>query len=241
MGRADTERAFRIARKHSRRVRILRVALPAVVAIVLLSIFLWSWIRPLRMLAAVAPVNMSDLVVSGSKIKMEEPRLAGFTRDGRPYQLTAKAAEQDLKNPDLVSLRDINAKLEMGDAGHTEITAKDGLYDNKKETLTLGRDIVLTSDSGYKVWLDNAIVDVKTSHVVSDSKVRVRMLQGVLNANRLEVSEAGDLLTFDQGVSMTMNFGDIRPATQPARAPEAAPAPAHKPAPRTNKKRMPAR
>jgi lipopolysaccharide export system protein LptC len=240
MGRADTERAFRVARKHSRRVRVMRVVLPVVVAIVLLSIFLWSWLRPLRILAAATPVNMSDLVVSGSKIKMEEPRLAGFTRDGRPYQLTAKAAEQDLKNPDLVSLRDINAKLEMSGTGHTEITAKDGLYDNKKETLTLGRDIVLTSDSGYKVWLDNAVVDVKTSHVVSDSKVRVKMLQGVLNANRLEVSESGDLLTFDHGVSMTLNFGSLRPAAAPPAQEVAPPAPAHKPA-RSNRQRTPAR
>ena len=68
--------------------------------------------------------------MSGTKITMEAPRLAGFTRDARPYELTARAAAQDLTKPDMLELKDIHAKMEMQEQ-HVEIKAASGLYDTK--------------------------------------------------------------------------------------------------------------
>jgi len=47
--------------------------------------------------------DIGSVVVSGSKIMMQQPRLAGFTKDNRRYDLTAQAAGQDLDG--LVHLR----------------------------------------------------------------------------------------------------------------------------------------
>ena len=91
MARSDTDRAFRMARKHSRNVRILRVAVPSVMVVFFGSFILWTWLNPMRLLNGV-PANFGDVVISGTKITMEQPRLTGFTRDARPYELTAKAA-----------------------------------------------------------------------------------------------------------------------------------------------------
>ena len=84
MGRGDSERAFRSARRHSRLVRILRVAIPAGVVGGLVIMFLITYFNPLRMLTKL-PIDISDLVVSGTKITMEKPKLAGFTHDQRAY------------------------------------------------------------------------------------------------------------------------------------------------------------
>ena len=50
------------------------------------------------------PVDMGNLVVSGTKITMELPHLAGYTPDQRPYELWAKTATQDVTDPDHVDL-----------------------------------------------------------------------------------------------------------------------------------------
>ena len=84
MSRGDGERAFRAARRHSRMVRVLRVALPAAVVLVTLAVVLVTYFNPLRMLGKL-PIDIGNLVVSGTKITMEQPRLAGFTRDARAY------------------------------------------------------------------------------------------------------------------------------------------------------------
>ena len=82
--------------------------------LVLAGVSLVTYFNPLRLLAKL-PVDVSNLVVSGTKITMEHPRLAGFTRDARAYELTAKAAAQDLTKPDIVELHNLQAKVQMQD------------------------------------------------------------------------------------------------------------------------------
>src|SRR5213080_2567590 len=68
---------FAAAARHSRMVRMLRVAVPAAVLLAMASIVLISVINPFRILAPNnVPVDMSNLVVSGTKITMETPHLA---------------------------------------------------------------------------------------------------------------------------------------------------------------------
>jgi lipopolysaccharide export system protein LptC len=217
MGRGDTDRAFRAARKHSRQVRILRIAVPSAVVIFIGGFMLWTWLNPMRLLTRL-PDNIGDLVISGTKITMEHPRLTGFTRDARPYELTAKAAAQDLTQPNIVELRELHAKFQMHDQSQTVLTAEDGIYDTKKEVLTLGKNTVIVSSSGYTVWLDHAVVDIRTSNVVTEKPVRVKMLQGTLEAKRLEVAEGGDLLRFEGSVKMLLNLGNSSAAQSPAGA-----------------------
>jgi lipopolysaccharide export system protein LptC len=202
-GRDDGERHFRSAMRHSRRVRMLRWAIPASIVAMLGMIVIATWFNPLHMLAKL-PIDPSKLVISGTKITMEAPRLAGFTRDARPYEFTARAAAQDLAKPDVLELKDIRAKIEMQDKALVEMTAANGLYDTKADTLRLTDDIRIASSSGYSGRLSEALVDVKKGNIVSEHPVEVVMLNGTLNANRLEVIDNGELLRFDGGVAMNM-------------------------------------
>ena len=213
MGRGDSERAFRAARRHSRVVRILRVAIPLAVVLGFTGVFLVAYLNPLRMLAKL-PADIGNLVVSGTKITMEKPHLSGFTRDARAYELSADAAKQDLKKPDLIELRNIHAKLQMQDKSTMELTATAGIYDSKGETIKLDRNIVLSSSTGYRGVLSQAMVDVRKGHVVSEKPIVIEMLHGTLNANRLEIIDSGDLVRFDGGVKLNLMLGNA--ATSPA-------------------------
>jgi lipopolysaccharide export system protein LptC len=203
MSRGDSERAFRAARRHSRLVRFLRIGLPIAIVIAFVSLSLATWLNPLRLLTAL-PVNLNDLVVSGTKITMEQPRVNGFTKDQRAYEFTAKAAAQDLTKPDIVELKNINAKIEMEDKSTMTMTALTGIYDTKKEMLQLEGDILLTSSNGNTGTLSEATIDVRKGNVISDKPVELEMLQGVLNANRLEVVDSGTLIRFHGGVKMVL-------------------------------------
>ncbi|MCF8478767.1 MAG: LPS export ABC transporter periplasmic protein LptC [Pseudolabrys sp.] len=203
MSRGDSERAFRNARRHSRVVRILRIALPIAVVLGVVAISLTTYFNPLRMLTSL-PININDLVVSGSKITMEQPRLSGFTKDQRAYEFTAEAAAQDMTKPNIVELRKIHAKIQMQDKSTLGMTAATGVYDTKIEILKLEGDILLTSSSGNTGRLSEATIDVRKGNVVSDKPVELEMLQGLLNANKLEIVDSGDLVRFHDGVRMTL-------------------------------------
>jgi len=203
MSRRDADRAFRAARRHSRLVRILRITIPMTIVIGLIIVTLITYFNPLRMLAKL-PINIDNLVVSGTKVTMEQPRLAGFTSDARAYELTADAAAQDMTKPDIVELRNIRAKVEMQDKSSMEMTAISGIYDAKGETLKLDREILLRSSTGYQGRLSEALIDIRKGNVVSEHPVEVKMLQGTLNANRLDILDSGDLVRFHGGVVMDM-------------------------------------
>ena len=118
--------------------------------------------------------------------------------------MVAQAAAQDLTKPDMVELQGIHATMEMRDKVIFETIAKDGLYNTKTEQLTLNHNIVVTSSSGYQAFLNEAVVDVRGSKIVSDKPVEVKTATWSINANRMEVSESGDLMRFDRGVFVTL-------------------------------------
>lgn len=205
LSRADSDRAFRAARRHSRLVRLLRIGIPVFVVVVLTAVALMAYFNPLRMLGRL-PLDLGNLVVSGTKITMEQPRISGFTQDNRAYDLSARAAAQDLTKPDLVELKELQARIDMQDKSKVEVSAMSGVYDAKLETLTLRQNIVLTSSTGYAARLSEAVIDVRKGNVVSEQPVSVDLLNGTLNANRLEVVDAGASVVFGGGVAMVLTL-----------------------------------
>src|SRR5262249_27661996 len=114
-GRADRDRAFRAAVRHSKHVRILRVAVPlTTVAVFLSGVALTVLGKPWRVPSAM-PAVAARLVVPATKKKMNPPRLAGVTRDNRRYDMIAQAAAQDVTKPDMIELHGIRATMEMRD------------------------------------------------------------------------------------------------------------------------------
>jgi lipopolysaccharide export system protein LptC len=202
-GRTDNGRVFRAAVRHSRLVRLLRVAIPlGIVAGALATVLAATVLDPLRALAKL-PVDISGLVVSGSKITTQGPRLTGFTQDRRPYVVTARAASQDFTKPDTIELQEIRATLAMKDDAAIELTAQVGLFEIKADRLTLQENILVNS-SNYKARLSEALINVRTNHIVSEKPVEVTMPQGTINANRLEVVNSGEVIRFERGVTMVL-------------------------------------
>jgi lipopolysaccharide export system protein LptC len=206
-GRTDNARVFRAAMRHSRMVRLLRVLIPlAVVVSVGATVLAATVLDPLRALAKL-PVDIGALVVSGTKITTQGPRYAGYTQDKRPYVVTARTASQDVTKPGIIELADLHATLTMKGAGQVEMTARTGLFESKADLLHLHDDILITSSS-YQARLTEAVINVRTNHVVSEQPVEVTMRQGTINANRLEVTDSGEVVRFERDVVMVLTLQD---------------------------------
>ena len=217
VGRTDDhhDRAFRGARRHSRNVRLLRIFVPAGVIGGILLISLITYVSSGRF-SYKLPNDMGTLVISGTKITMEAPRLAGYTKHRRGYEVTAKAAAQDMSKPEFVELKELRAKLAMQDNNSAELVTVGGIYNTKTEILTLGPNIRLKSTNGYEALLADAVVEVKQGKITSDKPVEVKMTRGKLNANRLEVINSGEIIRFEGGV--VMHLDPEQPAAKDKRA-----------------------
>lgn len=209
--RRDERRAFQRAARHSRRVRMLRVAIPVTIALTLGATILVSWLDPLKVLARL-PIDSGKLVISGTKITMEAPKLSGYTRDNRWYELNAKAAAQDVTKADMIELVEVRAKIETADKTTIAMSAQAGTFNRKTGILNLNRKVILKSSAGFEMHLDEAIVDTGSGEVVSNKPVEVLTQDATLNADRLEVEKSGDIVRFIGGVVMNLNgIGNPKP------------------------------
>src|SRR5579872_2789061 len=108
------EARFTVASRHSRRVRFLRKAIPAMIGLALLAVLGLSIFNPFRMITGL-PIDLGKIAVQGTTITMESPHMAGFTSDKRPYDVSARNARQDVTDPTNIEMEYIKGKIEMDD------------------------------------------------------------------------------------------------------------------------------
>jgi len=224
------EARFAIAARHSRMVRVLRIAVPAAVILAMTAIVAVSIFNPFRMLLPKLPLDMGNLVVSGTKITMESPHLSGYSPDRRPYEVWAKTATQDVTDPDHVDLKALRAKVLMEDQTTVTLDARNGLMDTKQQLLELHKDIFLQSSTGYEARLSQAFVDIGKGTVTSDEHVDVKLLNGTLSADKLRISGGGEVVRFEGNVVMNLDKLPAESASGPAANASPAPEPAARPA-----------
>jgi lipopolysaccharide export system protein LptC len=224
---ASLEARFAAAARHSRIVRALRIAVPAAVILALAAIILVSIFNPFRMLLPKLPVDIGNLVVSGTKITMESPHLSGYSTDRRPYEVWAKTATQDVTAPDRVELKTLHAKVLMEDRSTVTLEALNGLMDTKQQLLELRKDIYLQTTAGYEAWTSQAFVDMGKGTVTSDEHVDVKWTGGTLSADKMKITGGGDTVRFDGNV--VMNLDKLPPAENVQEQPAARNSAAGKP------------
>ena len=214
--RGGVDHAVRKAGRHSVVVRVVRIVLPVGVVVGLTVLLLFTYFKPMEMFEKLPNVS-GKLAVQGSKITMELPRIAGVTRDQRAYELTAETAVQDITKPDVVELQNLRAKMELQDSDVVVITAKSGTYNTKGDHIVLREHVLVTSANGYNAKLTEASVDMKKGNVQSDRPVEIKLPNGVLTANGMEIVDSGDLVRFTRGVVLNLDAESSSTAAKEAK------------------------
>lgn len=211
----DRRHEFRSAKRHSRRVRALRWALPSAALGGLAIVLLFLWFDPLRFYRGL-PVEFGRISITDNKLTIEAPKLSGFTEDRRPYLVTAEKAAQDLGSPNRIELFGITGNVELNNRGETTLSAKTGLYDMKAGVLRLGAGIEIGATGGYKMNLRDATMNVRKGTVVTKRPVNAQFPDGSLAAKNLEILDHGDHVKFGGGVTMTFKLPRDDAATKGA-------------------------
>jgi lipopolysaccharide export system protein LptC len=200
--RGDIARVYRSAVRHSRHVRVMRGLVLAGIAAVLFAVVAANYMPEVGVRL---PGEIGKLVIKGTKITMQQPKLTGYTSDARAYEFTAQTAAQDITKPDIIELEQLHAKMEMKDDSSVEMTAPSGVYNIKTDVMTLNDDIAVASSTGYAARLTEAVVDMHSGDVVSDQPVKVKLLNGFLDAKKMTIAENGAVLNFGGHVTLVLH------------------------------------
>lgn len=188
-------RAHARAVSHSTRVRRLRLLIPAAAGAASVALAAATLFDPFGGL--VPGVTLGPVSLSGTKVKMENPRLSGFRKGDRGYEVTATAAFQDVRKPTLIELQAMRGQISTDDKGGlAHLEAASGLFDTAHESLSLDRDVRLWTDAGEEIRLRSAAVDFKAGTVSSPDPVAVTVPSGSVVADGLAVVDNGRVISF---------------------------------------------
>ena len=171
----ERARAFRLARRHSLLVKMLRVVLP--IGGVSLSLFYAltlgdSWqFGPGRL-------KVGQMQVSADDLTMKNPTYFGLTKDGGRYEVRAKKAILEFAKDAPIKLVDVDGDLLQTNDVKTKLKAKHGLLDNAKGELELYDGIEIDASNGMKARLSRATVYNKESRIVSKHPVDLSLPTG---------------------------------------------------------------
>lgn len=207
--------AFVAAARHSRRVRFLRRAIPVASLAAVAFLVTRSFVG---FVGGLDP-TLSGVAIEGRKVVMEKPKLSGFKRDGRSYELTSTTARQDLKEPNVVELDSLKARMQTGNEGWADLNGTRGIYDSKAEKLNVEGGVNLRTETGVDAKLQDARIQFRQGLIETDKPVEVNSPQGQINADRMQVIDNGKRLVFEGRVRSVFVNGQ-GPASPPA--PEAA-------------------
>jgi lipopolysaccharide export system protein LptC len=192
---ARTDDAFDDALRHSRRVRFYRKAIPLICIGLVVGPVLWSVVAPLARTAS--NVTVGAVSISGTRIRMDAPKLSGFNKDQKAYEVTARDAVQDLKTPSVVELNKLTGRMEQETNSFMRVTAEWGRFDQTADKLDLKGDVKVRTDKGQEADLKSARIDTKSGDIVSQEAVEVRSRSGTINADSMMLKDNGKYVMFE--------------------------------------------
>lgn len=213
-------RAHGKALRHSARVRLMRRLIPVAAGVGIIGIV--GAVVYSKISTVIPEVSVASIGVQGSKVTMEHPRLSGFRKGARGYDVIAAAAVQDVRKPALVELETLKGQMATDDKGGlVHMEAKYGVFNSTEEWMALHHDIKIWTDKGEEARLKSAFVNFKSGSVSSDDHVTVSVPNGSVTANKLELVDNGARISFIGSVHAEIQPKDSSPGK--AEVAEAAP------------------
>lgn len=195
----------------SRIVSTMKYLLPGIAFALLVLVAVWPRLLPdedrFRIdLEAVGPAG-------GAKPQVLNPRLQGIDSAARPFQVTADfGARGDVEGGgEIYDLTNPKADIVLADGSWVALTANDGRFEAKTNTLHLTGDVNLFHDQGYEFTTTAAQVDLVTSTASGDEPVDGQGPFGVLNAEGFRVFDSGDRVLFLGPARLTVFEGATPP------------------------------
>ncbi|WP_425089014.1 LPS export ABC transporter periplasmic protein LptC [Stappia sp.] len=186
------------SRRHSRRVRIMRILVPASGLVLLLVIA--GMIGVSNYLNG---LGLGTVSFTADGLVMDSPELSGNDGD-RSYRVSAKRAIQRISDPRIIDLETIVAQLRISADQSLEITATRGTYNSAEETLLLADGIDVVTNDGETATFGTLDITLKTGTIRSDDPVELTSSFGALRAGRMQFDQDNGTLTFTQGIQMTI-------------------------------------
>ena len=134
------QRDIRHDERYDRYVRLMKRALPAGAALVLIGVLAWPLLQESN---SGFTLSFSEITEFDDKVRMENPRFVGTDMKDRSFSITADSAYHRADNDERVVLDAINADVRLTNGAWVALDAPAGVFHPQAENLDLSGQPVL--------------------------------------------------------------------------------------------------
>ena len=172
---------------HDWLVRLLKIALPAAVA-VLLAYLLLTPLQKNKEISFLLDKNKVD--VARERLRVGGAQYRGQDDRGRPFVIEARSAVQPTSQDQIVDIEGMAARIGLAE-GPATLQAERGRYDMTSQKVDVLGPLLFTAADGYRLETRDVIVDMNSQRLASSGRVEGRMPLGRFSADRLEADLPG--------------------------------------------------
>jgi lipopolysaccharide export system protein LptC len=195
----DRAKAFRAAKRHSVRVKAVRLLLP-LAAVCTAGLYLLPSKFEIETKAGKASID--EFQVSGEGLKMVNPRIQGVHEKHGVYDIRADHATQQVTNPELITLNTITAELTSKDGQKTVLTAPSGLFQSKKEELLFDNGLTIGGNRGYAGKLKKATAFFQSNKLITTEPVDLAYGDSTIQAQSMTLFSSEGRAIFEGNVKV---------------------------------------
>ena len=172
----------------------MKVFLPVVATLLVLLIFAWPFLQSedLRFRLNFAALSANQ----NQEPSMINPRFLGIDKENLAYSITADLARNLTFGTPSVELEMPKADIALNDGTWLVLTAKNGIFQEAKNTLDLTGSVNLFHDSGYEFQTKKAEIDLKNGLAWGAEAVRGQGSFGELQGQGFNMLEKGKIIVF---------------------------------------------
>jgi lipopolysaccharide export system protein LptC len=188
---------------YSRFVRIMKVALPALAAVLLGLVVVWP---KLSLDDKRFPVGFAKLPTTKEveTLAMRNARYYGLDESNRPYAVTSDMATQVPGNSDLIHLDAPKADFTSSSGANVLVDGAKGLYHQSTKTLDLSGGVNLFHDAGYELHTETATLNLANNSARGTDPVSGFGPQGAIRSAGFEMAGKGHTITFTGKSQLTV-------------------------------------
>ncbi len=192
------------ARKHTNTVFILNKII-LIVMIASIGIVLYSFRGIIINKSDLDSFSEDSFNIPDASIEIINPMLAGVDNNNENFQINAKNAKNDINKKNLIYLKEIQALMNINTDNTTQIFADKATYDNKRKTLVLEDNIIITTASNYVSYMQKASINLNNNSVFSQSPIIIKTPGTCILGNALRITNKGKILKLKNGINMVFN------------------------------------
>ena len=192
--------------QHDKLVRLMRVALPAIIG-VLLAVLAFSPFNKTDELSFV--LAKEDVDMAKERMRLSKALYRGEDNQGRPFSLSAGSAVQKSSTEPFLRMTDMLGRLLMNE-GPAVLIAQRGVYDLQKETMRVEGPLAYTAADGYSMVANNVEFSLKDKTMQSFGPVSGSAKVGNFRANRMTADMDTRIVRLEGGVHLRIDQNAVK-------------------------------